>query len=195
MCVLAFCGRARGTEQPRASRGITRATLSDTGQEGETQPRLAVTAGVDYNLNLSPTVDIRLGAAYVQEGGGEEYADGSDAEISLDYLRFAPVIRIGTPGEFSVGVIAGPWITYLANCDLGGTLFDGLRVTAACDEAPELEFNSTTTGVMAGVSFELRNRIGLDLMYSSAFSNVATLAGTDAKTRTLIAQVGLVLPF
>ncbi len=84
--------------------GLGRGTVSIDEDLARTA-RSGVTIGMDLGLPVSDAVDLRIGGSYAQKGGGAALL-GAEADLSMDYVQFSALGRLGTPGPVSAGVLA-----------------------------------------------------------------------------------------
>ncbi len=181
--------------------GMNRSTVS--AEDAPTQDaRMGMVVGVDAAFPVAGAVELRVGGAYAQKGAGASEAGFGSISFEMDYLQLSALARMGTPrdgGGPSFGVLFGPWAAFNLSCNASANLdfgeFGSVNESASCEDPDPTAMDF---GVAVGAGAELAVseslRLGLDLVYSMGFANIAQDEPDSGKHRSLTIQAGVVIP-
>ena len=181
--------------------GLNRSTVSAEDAPSQ-EARMGMIVGVDAALPLANSVELRVGGSYAQKGSGASDVGIGSISLEMDYFQLSALTRLGTPrdgGGPSFGVLFGPWAAFNLSCNASANLdfgeFGSVNESASCENPDPTAMDF---GVAAGAGAELAVseslRLGLDIVYSMGFANIAQDEPDSGKHRTLTIQAGVVIP-
>lgn len=181
--------------------GLNRSTVSAEGDLTQ-DARMGMIVGVDAAFPLANSVELRVGGAYAQKGSGASEAGVGAFSVKMDYFQLSALARMGTPRDDSgpsFGVLFGPWAAFNLSCNVSANLdFGEFGSVDGSESCANPDPTAMDFGVAAGVGAELAVseglRLGLDVLYSLGFTNIAQGDPDSGKHRSLTIQAGVVIP-
>ena len=188
--------------------GLSRATLSGSGTDGEVDSRNGLNAGATVTVPIADRFSLQLGGAYVQKGArlsadfeGDIEIEGValSATLKLDYIEVSALGKVVIPlgdSKASMHLLAGPAVAFNtkseANLPLFGTMDFSENVKTA-------DFG-LAGGIGAEISISEGMMFSIDTLYTLGLQSIGKdtsdegIVDDDVKNRAFTVQVGLGFP-
>lgn len=171
------------------------AKITEDGTTSSSKSRIGFNIGVVTDIMMDKNWSFQPGLSFLQKGG-KDSQDGTDADLSLNYLELPLNIVFHADrkkGGFTAG--AGPCLSYALSgkakiTDNGVTISQTLHFgNSSSDDLKPFEFGGN---VLAG--YEFANGLFLTANYNFAFSNIATDSQSKFKNNYFGIRIGFVIP-
>lgn len=147
--------------------------------------------GAHLHETLSTNVVFRPSLTYLDKGGRESLADVI-LDLSTPFLQASAPLLLTTGQQFSIGLLAGPWLGFRVGCSASIT-GGGRGESGGCGDD---DMSSIDFGWLVGIDLTLhvsdRMSIGIDGTGNAGLKNLAAEMGTT-KTVFLALQGGVTI--
>ena len=165
---------------------------------GDPASRKGFSIGGFFNVPLSGTIGVEVGAGFVQKGATETEL-GVETELAINYIEIPLLLTLSPPTTGNVGFnfFVGPALSFKTSCD-ASVSEDGVTVNFACAVA-DLPLKSFDLGAMvgAGLEFGLTESASLvfDLFYNLGLTKIDNSGvDDDTKNRAFSILAGVSFP-